>query len=278
MNRRQDVAPPAPAHPSGGPAGTAQYRNPARLDARIRLHRDFATSSVPWYAWVFDRIVARTPEVAAVLEVGAGTGALWTHNYDRLPPAWWVWLTDVESNMVRGLRHALDGAPQVTVAEADAADLPLGPGSFDTLVANHMLYHLPDPSAALGELARVLRPGGTLLAATNGPSHLTELYALVEARLPEPADDVRAPRAEFGLDDGGALVGRHFSDVRLERYDDALGVTDAGPLLDYVRSLPLDALTEHHIADIGDEVRAVIARDGAVAVTKDVGLFTAVAG
>ena len=172
---------------------TGQYRDGSNLDARIRLHREFTTASVPWHAWVFDRLVALTPDTAAVLEVGAGTGALWTHNYDRLPMAWWVWLTDFSPGMVRELRNALDGAPQVTVTEADARSLPLGDGSFDTVLANHMLYHLSEPAPVLAELARVLRPGGTLLAATNGHQHLRELRELVTSRVSGPAPAWSAP-------------------------------------------------------------------------------------
>ena len=46
---------------------------------------------------------------------------------------------------------------------ANAMQLPFEGGRFDALCAMHMLYHLPDPAQALGEMRRVLRPGGVLL-------------------------------------------------------------------------------------------------------------------
>ncbi len=253
-----------------------QYRDASNLDARIRLHREFTTSSVPWYAWVFDQLLAHTPDVAAVLEVGAGNGALWTTNYGRLPMAWWVWLTDFSPGMVTELGAAVDGAPQIIVAEADAADLPLGGHAFDTVVANHMLYHVPDLPAVLVELARVLRPGGRLLAAANGHRHLAELVALLTSRLPDVRRDDYA--RSFHLDNGADLLAGHYGDVRMERFADELLVTDADAVVSYLRSMVGgDRLTDAHLRDIHAEVEREVARHGAFRVTKDVGLFVATA-
>ncbi|HEV2088369.1 MAG TPA: class I SAM-dependent methyltransferase [Cryptosporangiaceae bacterium] len=251
------------------------YRDGSHLDARVRLHRDFTTASVPWYRWVFDQLVAHTPDVAAVLEVGAGTGTLWTTNLDRLPMAWWVWLTDLSPGMVAEMCAAVDGVPQLIVAEADAADLPLGEHAFDTVVANHVLHHVSDPCAVLAELARVLRPGGRLLAATNGHRHLTELFSLLN-RLP----DARRPpfTLSFHLDNGADLLAGRFCDVRMERFADELRVTDAEAVVAYLRSTAGgDGLTDEQVTQIRAEVDAAIVREGAFRVTKDVALFVATA-
>jgi SAM-dependent methyltransferase len=53
------------------------------------------------------------------------------------------------------------GAGARTV-EGDALDLPFGDGEFDRVVAAEVLEHIPDDERAIAELARVLRPGGTL--------------------------------------------------------------------------------------------------------------------
>ncbi|WP_239163194.1 class I SAM-dependent methyltransferase [Paractinoplanes rishiriensis] len=62
-------------------------------------------------------------------------------------------LTDFSPAMCGRLRSV----PDARVVRCDAARLPLGAASFGTVVANHMLYHLDDPDAALAEFARVLR-------------------------------------------------------------------------------------------------------------------------
>jgi 2-polyprenyl-3-methyl-5-hydroxy-6-metoxy-1,4-benzoquinol methylase len=54
--------------------------------------------------------------------------------------------------------------PGTSFDEADVADLPFGPGSFDLVIANHLLNDLPDITVPVSEFARVLRPGGRLVA------------------------------------------------------------------------------------------------------------------
>jgi SAM-dependent methyltransferase len=93
---------------------------------------------------------------------------------------------------------------------ADVQKLPFEDGEFDCAVANWMLYHAPDLDRALAELARVLRPGGRLVAATNGLDHLGELWSLV-------GRDRAAERPHFFAEDGGAALSRHFA--RVERRD-----------------------------------------------------------
>jgi SAM-dependent methyltransferase len=53
-------------------------------------------------------------------------------------------------------------------AVADAQRLPLPDASAEAVLAMHMLHHVPDIDRAVAEMARVLRPGGVALAASNG--------------------------------------------------------------------------------------------------------------
>ena len=54
----------------------------------------------------------------------------------------------------------------------DVQNLDFPDAGFDAVVAAWMLYHVPDLDRALGECARVLRPGGTFLAVTNSADDL----------------------------------------------------------------------------------------------------------
>ncbi len=69
----------------------------------------------------------------------------------------------------------------VTGQTADAADLPFADGSFDVVAAHYMLYHVPNTEQALREFNRVLRPGGTLVAASNGPIHMLQFLDVLRA-------------------------------------------------------------------------------------------------
>jgi ubiquinone/menaquinone biosynthesis C-methylase UbiE len=63
----------------------------------------------------------------------------------------------------------------IDAREGDVQDLPFGDEAFDVVAALWMLYHVPDVNRAIGELRRVLRPGGLLVAVTNGDRHLADL-------------------------------------------------------------------------------------------------------
>jgi SAM-dependent methyltransferase len=66
--------------------------------------------------------------------------------------------------MAKRLRARLaDSGHEATIVEAPAERLPLESGAYDTAVATLVLCTVPDPIAAIAELARVLRPGGRLL-------------------------------------------------------------------------------------------------------------------
>jgi ubiquinone/menaquinone biosynthesis C-methylase UbiE len=97
----------------------------------------------------------------SVVEIGAGTGVNLAHYPSAVER---VVCTEPEEPMARRLRRkaAASGVP-AEVVEAPAERLPFEDDSFDTAVATLVLCTVDDPAAALGELARVLRPGGRLI-------------------------------------------------------------------------------------------------------------------
>jgi len=68
------------------------------------------------------------------------------------------------------LRLAADSAPGASLLQGDMTALPFGPNSFDAVTAFHSLIHVPlsEHGPVIEEFARVLRPGGYLLA-SEGP-------------------------------------------------------------------------------------------------------------
>lgn len=257
---------------------TRQYRDARNLNARGALHARYGTNSYPWFRWVFDQIVAVAPASARILEVGAGPGGLWRENLDRLPDSWRITLTDLSEGMVGEQRAALvHDAFDFTVADVEA--LPFADSAFDLAIANHMLYHVPDRAKALGELRRVLRPGGALIAATNGDDNMRELDDLVRSVAPEAAAGVwkASFRHPFTLENGPAQLAPYFADIELRRYDDGLNVTDIDPLVTYVLSIDAPGYSEEEvISAIATRAREVMeGHKGVFHITKSVGLFVA---
>src|SRR5262245_51145253 len=213
----------------------AQYRTASNLHARITLHQRFSTNPYGWLRWVFDQF--RLPLQCRVVELGGGAGDLWVENRSRIPIGWAMTVSDASVGMVVHARQRLspsDGA--LTFAVIDAQALPFPTASVDAVIANHMLYHVPEQSRALAEIQRVLKPGGRLYASTVGQCHLGEIAALVE-RFDTRLTSWRGPTVfSFTLENGAELLGPWFHDVSLARYEDGLVVTEAAPLADYILS------------------------------------------
>jgi SAM-dependent methyltransferase len=232
------------------------------LSRRLALHA-WSTESKSWYSWVRDRL----PKTGRVLEVGAGTGELWEqpgHDLVNLD----LVLTDFSSAMCDQLRKV----PGATVKQCDATRLPFDDDSFDAVVANHMLYHLDDPDAALVEFARVLRPGGRVFIALNGEDHLPELFSVGTA-IGRPS--LIKSQARVRVDTVGQILSRHFIDINSERAPGAFEVPKPEPVLDYLGTVgengPLSADEEKQARSI---IEAAIADRGNFYIGKSMYLFT----
>jgi SAM-dependent methyltransferase len=213
--------------------------------------------------WLFDH-VAPAPG-ARLLDVGCGSAAFWRANVDRIDPSWSLTLTDVSPGMTEAARAGLHERAEYLVA--DAQELPFADRSFDVVVANHMLYHVPDRPKALAEIARVLVPGGVFHAATNGRGHLQELSDLVGAGW-----SLNPHMEEFGLETGAAQLAKVLDDVRVERFDVELVVTEAEPVVAYIRSSVF--FPDGSLERAREEVEAAVARDGSFRITTKPGLLT----
>jgi SAM-dependent methyltransferase len=109
----------------------------------------------------------------------------------------------------------------------DVENLPFEDGCFDLAVAAWMLYHVPDLDRGLGELARVLKPGGRLVAVTNYEDHLHEMFELVGITRWELA---------FGGENGGGLLERHFDRVDRRDANGTVTFNDADAVRSYLAS------------------------------------------
>jgi SAM-dependent methyltransferase len=115
------------------------------------------------------------------LEIGSGTG-YFSLNLMQLGLIERLTATDISPRMLAELRAtAARLGLEVETRTLDAERLPFGDRSFDFAFGHAVLHHLPDLEAALAELRRVLRPGGTL-AFCGEPSRYGDLLAAVPKR------------------------------------------------------------------------------------------------
>lgn len=250
-----------------------QYKDASNFNARVELHRLFSVNPYGWHRWIFDQF--KLGETGALLELGCGPADLWLSNRQRIPAGWHITLTDFSAGMLEEARQRL-GEERFTYQVADAQALPFVDASFDAVIANHMLYHIPDLPRALGEIKRVLKPGGTLYASTIGHEHMRELDELLARASIAPHWQAFKQNANFVLENGVAALTPFFSSVEQRLYEDALEITKAEPLVAYALSGALGQLVDsERRATLTALIEQGIAARGTLHVTKASGLFIA---
>lgn len=252
---------------------TAQYANSANLSARIRIHELYSTEAQPLNEWLFDLMLEHTPQNARVLEIGTGTGKLWLENKNRIPAGWDITLTDFSAGMLDDAKHNLEGM-DFTYQVVDIQDIPFEDNSFDLVLANFMLYHVPDRVKALAEVRRVLKPDGVFHSATLGKDHMLEIHQLVADILNDSTWVKERDTRPFPLETAADELHTAFSDVQMLAYDCNLQVTDVDPIVDYVNSMTrLDQPLEDHMDTLKQVVREQIDQQGSFFIRKQTGTF-----
>ena len=197
-----------------------QYSTEQNLRARQRLWANVEGENARLV--LFRKLAELQPR--RVLEVGGGQGELAERMQSELRAA--VTFVDQSERMVELARGR--GIADAQVGDVQA--LPFVDGSFDTVVAAWMLYHVQDLDRGLAEIARVLEPGGSLVAVTNSVRHLEELRTIFETLM-------RGYEDRFNSENGEASLSRHFPSV--ERIEvNVVAVVDEREVLEgYRRSL-----------------------------------------
>ena len=108
--------------------------------------------------------VARPRAGERVLDIAAGSGDLARALAKRVGPSGEVWLTDINRRMLeRGRNRLLDAGVLAPAVQCDGERLPFAGESFDCVTVAFGLRNMTHKDAALGEMRRVLRPGGRLV-------------------------------------------------------------------------------------------------------------------
>jgi len=249
-----------------------QYRDASNLNARIAIHERFSTNKYGWFPWIFDTLET-LPNPAQVLELGCGPAYMWSECADRIPVDWDITLSDLSTGMVEAARENLaDASHEFSFREIDAQVIPFESESFDIVIANHMLYHVPNRPQAFAEIRRVLKEGGTLIAASNGNNHLAEINRWLKG-----FTDFIPFKNPFTFENGLEQIQPFFSEVEINRYKDSLCVTDIDLIMGYIYSTTkASEILPKALSAVKQELEDLLATKGEIFIQKDSGMFKAV--
>jgi ubiquinone/menaquinone biosynthesis C-methylase UbiE len=208
-----------------------QYATSTNLNTRISIHDKYSTNKQGFGNWIFSHY--EIDDGARVLELGCGTGSMWKGHDELIKKCSQLVLSDFSDAMVETTRNTVGAHPNITYRSIDIQNIPYDTATFDAVIANMMLYHVPDLPKALAEVRRVLKPNGKFYCATYGEHGIVEYLSklLGEYGL---EDNVNK---NFTLQNGAEILSPVFKNVEKKIYEDSLAVTNIADLVDYIYSL-----------------------------------------
>lgn len=253
----------------------AQYRNSTNISARIRLHRLFSSNKQGWFPWIYEQ--CQITEGMKILELGCGNGRLWIENKAKLPADCEIILSDISEGMIRDVRREQSlQDDRFSFAAFDCHAIPYEDASFDLVIANHVLFYCKDVDRVCSEVGRVLKPGGRFVCGTYGVAHMQEVSRLVtqfDDRITLSGENLYE---HFGKENGAQALAPYFAELDWQQYEDALIVTQAEPLIEYV--LSCHGNQNQYILEKYNKFRKYVEgqiRNG-YTITKDAGIFISV--
>ena len=208
-----------------------QYSTSNGLNTRIAFHDMYSTNKYGYGNWILSNY--EISEGAKVLEVGCGTANMWVGHDDLIAKCKLLTLTDMSEGMLSTARENIGERKNVAYALADIQDIPFEDDSFDAVIANSMLYHVPNIECGIREVRRVLRNEGVFYCATYGENNFTDVLA----DWFELDGESFRPNHNFTMQNGEQKLKEAFTNVEAKFYEDSLHITNIDDLTDYLRSL-----------------------------------------
>jgi ubiquinone/menaquinone biosynthesis C-methylase UbiE len=229
--------------------------------------------------WVFDNISKENN--LKVLELGCGNGLLWRLNAKRVPGTWEITLSDFSVGMIHDAKNTIgDSIKNITYEVINIEHIPFEDHSYDLIIANNMLYHVPDRNKALSEIQRVLKKNGTFYATTFSKYYMKEMKEIISEYRAKPVKENATNDLiqNFSIEDGGEQLKKYFNNIVLKPYDNILIINEAEPFINFIYStvgIQRDKIifNEDEREPLTEFVKNIIERKGNISIPANSGLF-----
>lgn len=209
------------------------YKKENNLLTRINLHQKYEQKSM-WSHWLFTNY--HFFEGCNVLELGCGTGYMWENNMEQLPKHATVTLTDLSQGMVDVVKKKFAHMPNVLTKVMNIEEIDSEDNAYDIIIANSMLYHVPNISKALTQIYRVLKPNGFFYAFTFGENGQQKFFHQKLKEFNHEIDAFGEGSFSFILQNGREILSEKFKNIIRYDFIDSLDVTDASDIVNYILS------------------------------------------
>ena len=208
-----------------------QYKTAANLNIRSAVHTKYSTNKQPFGEWIYSHY--DIADGARILELGCGTGNIWKDKGCLFDHKISLVLSDFSSGMLESARENVGMYPGVAYQVIDIQNIPYPDASFDVVIANMMLYCVPDLHKELSEVRRVLKPGGKFYCATYGEHGIMRFINDALRDLGVHGEIYKS----FTLQNGDEILRSHFDEVSMCTREDGLEITVVDDFVDYVMSM-----------------------------------------
>lgn len=245
-----------------------QYKDSSNFAERMAVINRLSADVSDSYRWLFDAL--ELPGGGDVLDIGCGPGYLWRHNLDRLADDWRVTLADFSPGMLEEARQNLQGKDSWRFEQADVQALPFQANAFDIVIANAMLYHVPDRQRAFSEIRRVLRPAGLFYATTIMDSCVAQIRSL--SRYIMESEPAEFP--SFSQSNAREQLSPWFGSIEERNLAINVLVTTPEPILGFFGSLlPRAQQNEQVLAAMRSRISQLLYEDGKIEWQLGIALF-----
>jgi len=208
-----------------------QYANANNLNKRISIHAKYSTNKMGFGNWIVSNY--KIVKGMKVLELGCGTGDMWKNRETLISACSKLVLSDFSEGMVATTKDNIGSYDNVEYKVLDIQEIPYENETFDVVIANMMLYHVPNIDKSLAEVRRVLKRCGHFYCATYGEHGIIEYLSKILSEY-GVKDNINK---NFTLQNGYEILNKTFSKVEKLEYVDSLAVTNIDDMVEYIYSL-----------------------------------------